>query len=274
MYNGRELQCCEKCKNRAPSKILRKEYWDRIYNEPDAGQPLWRYVDLPKFLDIVLFKRLWFAQVAALDDTFEGALGAKTRQDDWRRWMHDFLLNAVKNPPPGYEKNISDEKAEKQAKQLLQDAEEALSIQKNNTYVNCWHIAHHESFLMWKVYASNRPESVCIKTNLIKLRNCLEEQMKIGVVQYIDFNKNFPDVNWPFLYKRAAFMQENEARVFVRSNDSKKGFYVNIEPEILIDEVIVSPEAPGWLIDCIKHIIKLSEISIRFRVSNLNEEPF
>jgi hypothetical protein len=274
VYGDQELQCCDLCMPNTPTPILRKEYWDRIYGEPDAGHPLWRYVELPKFLDTILFKRIWFTQVRALDDSFEGALGAKTRREDWRRWMHKFFLKAVKNPPPGHESNISGLHAEQEAQRLLHDAEAALSTQKTETYVNCWHVAKHESFLMWKVYANNRPDSVCIKTNLIRIRNCLERQFRIGVVQYIDFRKKFPDVNWPFLFKRAAFLQENEARIFVRRHGSGKGFYVDIDPGTLIDEVLVSPDAPPWLVDNIKRVIDLSGTEIRFRISDLNEEPF
>jgi hypothetical protein len=197
-YKGHELQCCENCKERSSSDIVRKEYWDRIYEEPDAGKPLWRYVDLAKFLDIVLFRRLWFAQVGALEDAFEGALGTKTRQEEWRKWMYNFLLGAVKNPPSRNNKNISDEYAQQQANRLLSDTEAALSTQKNDTYVSCWHFARHESFLMWKVYARDRPDSVCIKTNLVRMRKCLDYNCRIGVVQYIDFRNKFPDVNCRF----------------------------------------------------------------------------
>jgi hypothetical protein len=201
MYHDEELQCCDFCTRYAPSPILRKEYWDRTYDEPDAGQPLWRYIDLPKFLDMILFKRLWFAQVATLDDAFEGAIGAKTRQEDWRKWMYEFFFKAVKSPPPEREGVVTDQHAEQEAKRLLRDAETALAAQKIDTYVSCWHVAKHESFLMWKVYANNRPESVCVKTNLIRIRKRFGLPYRVGVIRYIDFkNKNtFADVNCPFL---------------------------------------------------------------------------
>jgi hypothetical protein len=182
----------------------------------------------------------------------------------------------VKNPPADYERIVTDQYAEHETKRLLREAETTLTKQKMDTYVNCWHVAKHESFLMWKVYAKNRPESVCIKTNLVRIRNCLERQYRIGVVRYIDFKKTFPDVNFPFLYKRAAFLQENEARIFVRNRDGDAGtgFYVHIDPETLIDEVLVSPEAPPWLVENIKRIVQLSGTVIRLRVSDLSEEPF
>ncbi len=273
-YGDEELQCCDPCTRYAPTPILRKEYWVRVYDEPDAGHPLWRYVELPKFFDMILFKRLLFTQVAALDDAFEGALGAKTRQEDWRKWMYEFLLHTMKSLPPGEGSTVSDQHAEQEATRLLREAEAALGSQKMDTYVSCWHVAKHESFLMWKVYANNRPDSVCVKTNLVRIRNCLRRQYQVGMVQYIDFKRTFPDVNWPFLYKRAAFLQESEARIFVRDREPRKGFHVDIDPKSFIDEVLVSPEAPPWLVDNIKRVIDLAGVAIPFRVSDMNEEPF
>jgi hypothetical protein len=157
----------------------------------------------------------------------------------------------------------------------LIETETALSAQKNNTYVSCWHMAKHESFLMWKVYARGRPDSVCIRTNLIRIRNCFERDYRIGVVQYIDFQNKFPDANWPFIYKRAAFLQEQEARIFVRHHNSTgAGFHVDIDPCALIQEVVISPEAPAWVEDNIRRVVDLSGASINCRVSDLNEEPF
>jgi hypothetical protein len=274
-YNGEELQCCIACKSNAPSEILRREYWDRTYSEPDANNPLWRYVDLGKFLDALLFKRLWFAQVGNLDDNFEGALGSKARQTNWRKWMHDFLLSAIKNPPAPRAQEISEEEALSQADRLLSDTEAALSRQRTETYINCWHTAKHESFLMWKVYAKDRPDSVCIKTNLIRIRKSLGTEYRVGLVNYINFQNSFPDVNWPFLYKRAAFLQESETRIFIRHiRDNLPGFYVPIDPTILIEEVIISPEAPSWVIDNIKRMIELAGLNIPCQISDLNEEPF
>jgi hypothetical protein len=181
-YDGHEVRCCARCKNYAPGDITRQEYWDHIYEEPDVDSSLWRYIDLAKFIDMILFKQLWLSQVSSLDDPFEGALGAKARQNDWRETMHSFLFHAVKRPPPGYEKPVSDEYARQEADRLLKDLENSLPAQKLNTYVSCWHIAQHESFLMWKVYAKDRPDIVCIKTNLASIRRCLDDSYHVGVV--------------------------------------------------------------------------------------------
>jgi hypothetical protein len=274
LYEGHEFRCCTRCKDYAPGSIIRHEYWDRTYAEPDADAPLWRYVDLAKFVDLILFKRLWLSQVASLDDAFEGALGAKTRHDDWREWMHSFLMNSVKHPPEGHATEISEGHAQEEANRLLRDVEASLSRQRADTYVNCWHMAPHESFLMWKVYARDRPDSVCIKTNLAKIRKCLGPKFHIGIVNYIDFKSKFPDVNWPFLYKRAAFLQENEARIFASCRDKGRGFHVEIDPRSFIEEVLISPEAPSWVIENITRLVEMSELSITCRISDLSEEPF
>src|SRR5690349_17421770 len=91
------------------------------------------------------------------------------------------------------------------------------SLRKVSGYISL--LLSRTSPVARKVYANNRPDSVCIRTNLVRIRNCLGKQYRIGVVRYIDFKNKFPDVNFPFLYKRAAFLQENEARIFVRSHD-------------------------------------------------------
>ena len=138
-----------------------------------------------------------------------------------------------------------------------------LSRQKIDTYVNCWHVAGHEFFLMWKVYARDRPDSVCVKTSFGRIRRCLGEEYHVGVVDYIDFRNKFPDVNWPFLYKRAAFVQESEARVFVRRNGFRaNGFHVDVDPSVLIEEVLISPEAPKWMIENIQRLIGLSGVPV------------
>ena len=101
VYGDQELQCCDSCMPQAPAPIFRKEYWARgygIYDEPDDGQPLWRYVDLPKFLDMILLKRLWLPRVATLDDAFEGALGAKTRHPERQKWLYDFSRGSREEP--------------------------------------------------------------------------------------------------------------------------------------------------------------------------------
>ena len=138
-------------------------------------------------------------------------------------------------------------------------------------------MAKHESFLMWKVYANNRPERVCVKTNLIRIRKRFGLPYRVGVIRYIDFkNKNtFADVNCPFLYKRAAFLQENEARIFIRAPDHNigRGFYVDIDPEALIDEVLVSPEASAWLVENITRIIELSGVAIRLQMDSAGRLP-
>jgi len=224
---------------------------------------------------MILFKRLWLSQVASLDDPFEGALGAKVRQKDWQEAMQSLLFHAVKQPPPGNAKQVSDEYARQEAARLLDDLEHSLPAQKLNTYVNCWHIARHESVLMWKVYAKDRPDSVCIKTNLANIRRCLDDQFHVGVVNYIDFRSEPPDINWPFLYKRAAYLQESEARIFVRCPNSLQwGFHVDIDPAVLIEEVLISPEAPVWMTENITRVIELSGVPIACRVSDLSEEPF
>jgi len=57
VHEGVERRCCDSCSGR-PEFIVRRELWDRQYTEPEVDQPLWRYMENSRLIDLVLHQRL------------------------------------------------------------------------------------------------------------------------------------------------------------------------------------------------------------------------
>lgn len=73
----------------------------------------------------------------------------------------------------------------------------------------------YESAAMWKLYSKTN-ESIAIETTYCKLKNVLPNDIMIGKVRYIDFEKdtiNPTNVFNSFLHKRKSFEHENEVRI-------------------------------------------------------------
>ena len=48
--------------------------------EPEGEQSVWRYMDLPKYIDLLARRKLFFARVGLMEDKFEGGTPTATGQ--------------------------------------------------------------------------------------------------------------------------------------------------------------------------------------------------
>jgi len=128
------------------------------------------------------------------------------------------------------------------------------------TYVTCWHIAKHESFAMWKLYG----RAVALRSTYARLSAVLAARsVKLVAVRYIDFEKDQFDGNnsiTPFMYKRQEFESERELRGIWFDEDGfndltlygpfdfplDAGKSIPIEPNELIETVVLAPALPAW----------------------------
>ena len=81
-------------------------------------------------------------------------------------------------------------------------------------YANCWHMNPFESAGMWKLYSKTN-ESICIQTEFKKLEMALPNNIELGQVKYINYEKEWiPESNpyYPFIYKRLSFEHEKDLR--------------------------------------------------------------
>ena len=152
------------------------------------------------------------------------------------------------------------------------------------TLISCWHESSHESEAMWKVYASAN-SGIAIKTNFHAFVESFitDEQIHIGQVKYIDYdNENIAedDLLSPYLHKRKSFEHEREVRAIIQhvppeaSSENLPNFlsselptwpdicdigiYHDVDLNTLIQEVVVDPYAPDWLLELI------NSVSIRY----------
>ncbi len=247
-------------------KDHRGEQWSTL---PDDA-PLWRYMPLGKLVSLLTSESLYFARLDKLGDPFEGAAlaseiaargaDAPTKARVWalyRRWM----------------------------------------------VANCWHQFNMESDAMWRGYAH---DGIAIRSTAGTLRQAVLSSTDhyadadttkktplrdawIGRVIYDDHNTaSLNDVTpfGRFFFKRPSFFAEREVRVLaalpqlvtdagVNESDDPglNGVSVPVKLESLIDELVISPFAPGWLVASVAGLLKKFGLGIPCRVSDLSKNP-
>lgn len=154
--------------------------------------------------------------------------------------------------------------------------------------VSCWHMNKFESAAMWKLY-TNTNESICIQSTYEKLTNVLPEEIYIGEVQYIDYNREWigeSNLFIPYMHKRKSFEHEHEIRAI--SDQSPKipmpmesgetppefGVWYDIDLHKLIERIHIAPSSPTWFRDLVEKVTVRYGFEIEVIKSSLDDEPF
>lgn len=279
-----------------------------LLKDISESSTLWRYMDLSKFLDILINKKLVFPRYDMFEDPFEGFS------------PHFVELARQKLIELGeFDDNVID---------IVVDVfSSAIMISNYYAYVSCWHINEYESAGMWKLYC-NGSESLVIKTTAERLKNSLVKDKNYKLItskvnyDYKLSNSNIADLTSvdPFnslLTKRESFEHEKEYRLLLidqKEKEKREGIIedyhqkmeekinniveevrkgkeqvyesdtellknilnelkdkrakilsLDIEPNILVEEIIVSPYAPSWFVDTLKKLVK--QIGYDFKVT-------
>jgi hypothetical protein len=285
-----------------------------IDNHPSFDRPLvttqlWRYMDLPKFIDLITSSTLWLAnaEVLASDDPYEGLPGAL--QFPHRMWT------SIKEVPELLRQQIiemscqgTDGTPEAAFKSwFMQEEQRCIMAQsgRRNYYVNCWHGAGHESVAMWKIYGSPGT-GVAMVTNAGRLESSLaanNENLYLGAVHYTD--PNFFQIGTPngfdnIMRKRANYSYEQEVRLvhwhtgemhdalanfawneeLMRFEDLiqdtrpiRPGMSLSCDIEIMVEKVIISPFAPSWYEPMIDRLKKRLDYKFTVQRSQLFDVP-
>jgi len=256
--------------------------------EKNKNKKIWRYMDFPKFIDLLHTNRLYFSTPSELEslDPYDGCLPESLYN----------LLNSLDN----FLKEYNNPKFASNAKIYNRFLRELICI-------NCWHVSEEESFAMWNSYSS-RNSGIAICTTVSDLVKNIQIKnpsipFQVGLVDYkfktvSTVYENFEhDVYLPFFTKRKCFSYESELRIIapiVELNDifnHKKildviyGDSVAMENNInkflemkkeqntkgmqkievdnmkdLIKEIYIAPSSPDYYLDAVKSIVDKYEL--------------
>jgi hypothetical protein len=240
------------------------------FKEPkDPKSKIWRYLDLSRFLSMLEKNALHFCRVDLLGDPFEGS---RPRGED--AFWADILERG---------------KAKKEiVNHNVQVVNDMRRISRQRMFANCWHLNEHESAAMWHVY-SRDAASIAIQSTYERLRKCLPETINIGIVKYIDYEKEpvpFGNVLNYFLHKRVSFEHERELRALIwtmgMTQEGKlewdippeqAGIEVSVDLTELVAQVVLAPEAPDWFLKLVEAVVKRYGLQLVVRQSCLSAEP-
>jgi len=272
------------------------------FDRPPVTAKLWRYMDLPKFVDLLTSRRLWLtnAEVLATDDPYEGLPGAV-------QFPHRMWRSIEEVPEPlrrqilqrrGLGPDMTPEAAFRSWFMVEEQRCIMIRTGRRDFYVNCWHTASHESIAMWKIYGAPGP-GIAIVSNGGRIETALsanDHGLHLGAVQYEDpdvFQIGMSNVFDTITRKRTSYEYEHEVRLvywhpdeghdaLVNDNWNEEtmrfddlvedirpidpGVSIDCDVDVLVQSVIVSPFAPAWFATMIERL--RDQLGCRFTVES------
>ena len=224
-----------------------------------------RYLNLPKFVSLLVSGKLYLTRSDVFSDPLEGSvtrLMAEALKEQFNDKLHVVLELA-----------------------------DFRRLSRESTFVNCWSFGDSESVAMWNLYCES-VYGVAIQTTYKKLRDSLpEEGFNFAPVRYINYQTDgFPQSNliYPFFHKRDVYEYEQEVRVVrfafdqlvmglpstgkettekdiqrLRAvNEEKerikaqrgKGITIEWPAADILSAVLVHPYSPEWFFDVVKSV--------------------
>ncbi len=227
-------------------------------NNPNIKLPddeniiVWKYLDLSKFLDMLLSKRLFMSRSDKFEDQYEGTFSEPT--------FEEIKKIAANNP------------------KFL----DYYKSHREKVVISSWHINEYESFAMWQIFTKNN-EGLAIQSTIGRLKKALEPERKteqhIGEVNYIDYKKEyipFEDTFFPFLFKRKSFQYEREVRIIsdVTSDNLKinDGLKIDVNINQLIERIYIHPKSENWYKNLVIELVEKLGFGFTIEKSDLESD--
>jgi hypothetical protein len=220
---------------------------------PDKKQAIWRYMDFTSFVSIIDSSKLHFTRVDQLPDPFEGSFpmgNVERRREDNAQSQY-------------YKKHVK------------------------YTFVSCWHINNYQSAAMWKLYLQSN-EGIAIRSSVGRLIDSLVDKkydIYVGKIEYISYSKDLIREGSlsPYFHKRKSFEHEKELRAIIQSYprykngeinwsispNNKSGLNVEIDVNVLVEKIVLSPLCPLWQKELVKSVLKKFEYDMKVTRSTL-----
>ncbi|MFP8952187.1 hypothetical protein ACLI4Z_04320 [Natrialbaceae archaeon A-arb3/5] len=262
--------------NQVAQEIAYRHVIENTESDPNLPRPggcstLWRFMDMTQLLSLLERESLYFPRSDEFKDPYEGSLPQKNLEKLMRSFDIEDILEDFDE--------ISADTIEPLMKHTFVKVQEFM---KEGVFLNCWHQNPKQSAAMWEQYAT-KDAGLAIKTTYNNLISSFGDPSDLiyGSVTYRNYEiETIPEgVVKPFFYKRISFDHENEFRVAtVDSNnisigegvgDEPKGRYIEVDLEVLLDQIYVTPDAEPWLKHLVDDVIDTYELDISVVQSDL-----
>lgn len=222
----------------------------KLPEDPDTI--VWKYLDLSKFLDLLMSKKLFMSRSDKFEDQYEGTFSEPT--------FEEIKKLSIDNP----------------------DFLKYYKTHREKVAISSWHINEYESFAMWQIFTQNS-EGLAIQSTIGRLQKALNPENNytqyIGEVNYIDYKKEyipFDDMFFPFLFKRKSFQYEREVRII---SDVKKtkitlndGLKINVDIDQLIEKIYIHPKSENWYKNLVIQLVGQLGFDFKIEKSDLESD--
>lgn len=213
---------------------------------------VWKYLDLSKFLDMLISKKLFMSRSDKFEDQYEGTFSEPTFEE---------IKKIAENNP-----NFLD----------------YYKSHREKVVISSWHANEYESFAMWQIFTKNN-EGLAIQSTIGKLKSSLQPEKKfeqyIGEVNYIDYKKYFipfEDTFFPFLFKRKSFQYEREIRIIsdtsLHNLEIDNGLKVDVNINQLIEKIYIHPKSENWYKKLVIELVKKLGFDFTIEISDLESD--
>lgn len=217
-----------------------------------------RYMDLPKLLDLLHTRSLYFRRADGFSDRLEGALF------------------------PSLRRSLDEEFARKE---VHYDADHFYRRARMGNYVSCWTVGDRDNMALWQLYGGVKT-SIAVTTTGGRLVKCASDWNRstyLRKVIYVDHcqvpNYIIGDFAHVLQYKSDAYKYERELRVIVPQQDdgweqNPIGIWLAL-PNInaLVRSVVVAPEADPSFLEAVRGLCKRYDLKAPVKLSKLSQVP-
>lgn len=208
---------------------------------PEDDAVIWRYMNLERLIALLLGRTLFVPRLDQYRDPWEGV------------WPAAIVANLRRRLP-------------------LESADALLKfsdVLREHLFASCWHLSPHESAGLWHQYAT--ASGFAVKSTVGRLKHSVTDgpNFLLGKVRYIDFSIEHPgerilDVIHPAFFKRKSFEHEQEVRLvildmpkapLVDDSPKSKGKTLPLNLELLVEQILVSPDGPKWIEPQIRELL-------------------
>ncbi|MES2805895.1 MAG: hypothetical protein V4652_10070 [Bacteroidota bacterium] len=218
----------------------------------DPNTIVWKYLDLSKFLDLLMSEKLFMSRSDKFEDQYEGTFSEPT--------FEEIKKLSIDNP----------------------DFLNYYKTHREKVAISSWHINEYESFAMWQIFTQNS-EGLAIQSTIGRLQESLIPETNfnqyIGEVNYIDYKKEhipFDDMFFPFLFKRKSFQYEGEVRIITDIGKSEikinEGLKINVDINQLIEKIYIHPKSENWYKNLVIQLVKQLGFDFTIEKSDLESD--